>query len=82
MYMEIFEEQEIQSAPSKPKIWKCYVDDTFTILDRDIILQHLNIHKPTIRFTIETENDSQSQENQMAALRPASTGNQLTLINT
>ena len=59
--METFEEQTIESAPSKPKISKCYVDDTFTILDRDRVdsfLQHLNSQQPTIRFTMETENDN------------------------
>jgi len=35
LYMEIFEEQEIESSPCKLKIWKRHVDDTFTILDRD-----------------------------------------------
>ena len=61
LYMETFEEQAIESAPSKPKIWKHYVDDTFTILDRDRVdsfLQHLNSQQPTIRFTMETENDN------------------------
>ena len=62
LYMETFEEQAIESAPSKPKIWKRYMDDTFTILDRDradIFLQHLYSQQPTIRFTMETENDCQ-----------------------
>ena len=59
--METFEEQAIKSAPFKPKIWKRYVDDTFTILDRDRVdsfLQHLNSQQPTIRFTMETKNDN------------------------
>ena len=53
LYMETFEEQAIESTPSKPKIWKRYVDDTFTILDRDRVnsfLKHLNSQQPTIRF--------------------------------
>ena len=61
LYMETFEEQAIESMPSKPKIWKRYVDDTFTILDRDRVdsfLQHLNSQQPTICFTMETENDN------------------------
>jgi len=60
-YMEMFEEQARESAPCKPKIWKCYVDDTFTILDRDrvdVFLQHLNSQQPSIRFTMEIENNS------------------------
>ena len=61
LYMETFEEQAIESAASKPKIWKRYVDDAFTILDRDRVdsfLQYLNSQQPTIRFTMETENDN------------------------
>ncbi|KAL9984598.1 hypothetical protein ACROYT_G006910 [Oculina patagonica] len=61
LYMESFEEQAITSSSYTPKRWKRYVDDTFTILDRenvDSFLQHLNIQQPSIRFTMETENDS------------------------
>ena len=61
LYVEIFEEQEIKTAPCTPKIWKRYVDDTFTILDRDKVddfLQHLNSQQPSIRFAMETENNS------------------------
>ena len=45
LYMEIFEEQATESAPCKPKIWKPYVENAFTIIDRDGVdsfLQHLN----------------------------------------
>ena len=59
--MEDFEERAIASAICKPKIWKRYVDDTFTILDRDQVdsfLQHLNNQQPTIHFTMETEKDN------------------------
>ena len=45
LYMEEFEEQAIITASCKPKIWKWYVDDTFTLLDRnnvDGFPQHLN----------------------------------------
>ncbi|XP_078363377.1 uncharacterized protein LOC144647439 [Oculina patagonica] len=61
IFMEGFEERAIASAIYKPKIWKRYVDDTFTILDRyqvDGFLQHLNNQQPTIRFTMETEKDN------------------------
>jgi len=61
LYMEIFEEQAIESAPCEPKIWKRYVDDTFTILDRDrvdVFLQHLSSQQPSSRFTMEMENNS------------------------
>ena len=61
LYMESFEEQAITTSPYKPRIWKRYIDDTFTVLDRgsiDSFLQHLNNQQPSIRFTMETESDS------------------------
>ena len=55
LYMEDFEEEQaLSSVPTAPKIWKRYVDDTFTILERNDVedfLQHLNTQQPTIRFT-------------------------------
>jgi len=50
--MEEFEEQAIATATYKPKIWKRYVDDTFTVLGKDYVdgfLQHLNSQQPFIR---------------------------------
>ena len=61
LYVEEFEERAIATATYKPKIWKRYVDDTFTILGKDYVdgfLQHLNSQQPTIRFTMEIEKDN------------------------
>ena len=61
LYMEEFEERAISTATYKPKIWKRYVDDTFTVLGKDYVdgfLQHLNSQQPTIRFTMEIEKDN------------------------
>ena len=55
--MESFEEQAIATSLYQPRIWRRYVDDTFTVLDLgsvDSLLQHLNNQQPSIRFTMET----------------------------
>ena len=59
--MESFEEKAITASFYEPRIWERYVDDTFTILDRknvDDFSQHLNNQQPSIRFTMETEEDN------------------------
>ena len=58
LYMEFFEELALESAPSRPRLWKRYVDDTCCILrkgDVEGLLHHLNSIRPTIRFTMEVE---------------------------
>jgi len=92
LYMEEFEERAIATATFKPKIWKGYVDDTFTIVGKvhlDGFLQHLNSQQPTIRFTMEIEKDNtipfstrQFQGIQMVFSPPVFTENPPTLTNT
>ena len=61
LYMEAFEEQALATAPEPPRIWKRYVDDTFTITKKnnvDNFFNHLNQQHPSIHFTMETENNN------------------------
>ena len=60
LYMEFFEELALESAPSRPRLWKRYADDTCCILktcDVDGLLNHLNSIRPTIKFTMELEEE-------------------------
>ena len=49
LYMEFFEELALKSAPSKPRLWKRYVDDTCCIVCDSV--------RPSIRFTVEVERE-------------------------
>ena len=58
--MEFFEELALESAPSRPRLWKRYMDDTCCILrkgDVDGLLNHLNRIRPNIKFTMELEEE-------------------------
>ncbi len=60
LYMEFFEELALRSAPSKPQLWKRYVDYTCCIVKKGTVeglLSHLNSVQPSIRFTVEVERD-------------------------
>ena len=60
LYMEFFEELALKSAPSKPRLWKRYVDDTCCIVKKGTVeglLSHLNSVRPSIRFTVEVERE-------------------------
>ena len=60
LYMEFFEELALKAAPSKPRLWKRYVDDTCCIVKKGTVeglLSHLNSVRPSIRFTVEEERE-------------------------
>ena len=60
LYMEFFEELALELAPTRPRFWKRYVDDTCCIMQRDAmepLLHHFNEVRPTIKFTMELEKD-------------------------
>ena len=59
-YMEFFEELGLETVLTRPRLWKRYVDDTFCILRKgstEELLRHLNRVRPTIKFTVEQEED-------------------------
>ena len=60
LYMEFFEQLAISTAPTPPRKWKRYVDDTFCIIRKDAaeeFMVHLNSLRPSIQFTMEKEED-------------------------
>ena len=58
LFMENLEKKAITTFVEPPKIWKRYVDDTFTKLKMiriDAFLKHLNQQHPRIKFTTEIQ---------------------------
>ena len=60
-YMEFFEELALETVPTRHRLWRRYVDDTFCILRRgstEELLHHLNrVIRQTIKFTVERQKD-------------------------
>ena len=60
LYMEFFEELALETALTRPRLWKRYVEDTFCILRKGStkeLLHHLNRVRSTIKFTVDQEED-------------------------
>ena len=56
LYMEYFEVKAINTSPHTPSLWKCYVDDTFTVIrsaHKRSFLYHINSLDQNIQFTSE-----------------------------
>ena len=91
--MEDLETKALATAPSTPKIWKRFVVDTFTIIqkaDKDAFLDLINSIDSNIHFTYEDSKEDGSipfldmliTPDEDGRLTPMYTGSQLTQINT
>jgi hypothetical protein len=64
IFMEHFEEAFVETFDNGPRVWWRYVDDVFAIWNRNeeelkIFLDHINKQEPTIKFTLESEQNNQ-----------------------
>ena len=60
LVMEDVEQRALNACAFPPAFWKRYVDDTFTVLPKGQVQQfhaHLNSIEPTIKFTVEMEQE-------------------------
>ena len=63
LYMEYLEQKVLSTAPTPPRFWCRYVDDTFVIhkeVNKQGFLQHINSVDPAIRFTVEDNKEDGS----------------------
>ena len=64
LYMEDFEQRTLQLAQNPPRIWKRYVDDTFTVMKRcytDEFSRFINSVDSNIQWTTEGETITSSE---------------------
>ena len=61
LFMEEFEKKFLATAPHPPKFWGRYVDDTGVVNKKEHeeeLFQHINKQHPSIKFTIEKEENN------------------------
>ena len=63
IYMESLETRALETFRVKPKLWVCYVDDTFVLWQHgeeqlETFHEHLNTQHSSIQFTKEVECDN------------------------
>ena len=61
LYMEHLEREALWSAPTPPRHWFRYVDNTFVTqqqANKQIYLDHINSIDPAIQFTVEGNQDN------------------------
>ena len=63
LYMEYLEQKALSTAPTPPRSWHRYVDDTFVIhkeVNKQGFLQHINSVDPAVKFTVEDNKEDGS----------------------
>ena len=63
LYMEYLEQKALSTAPTPPRFWCRYVDDTFVIhkkVNKQGFIQHINSVDPAIKFTMEDNKEDGS----------------------
>ena len=61
LYLEHLEREALRSAPTPPRDWFRYVDDTFVIqqqANKQVFLDHINNIDPVIQFTVKGNQDN------------------------
>ena len=61
LYMEHLETEALRSAPTPPRHWFRYVDDTFVIqqqANKQVFMDHINSIDPAIQFTVTGNQDN------------------------